>query len=250
MLLTPTVQLPKKKKKKFDTALCVFCQSTKSVTLLVANKEDSDDVIKTLKLHNEYSTQQYTELFTLILNYDISLENVLFSYHSHCRQEFCKKKYTLLRSLKRQNVQVENENKVTRRTRSSISSFEYKKCLFCQTETTDRLHDIQAGIKDEELKSAFAECPVSLDVYRIRSLSAHDAMAAELKYHQKCWNKIIRDRVVEVRTDDIVSQTSEHIASIPTLSYTAMPDPTQELRKSLYVGYMKTPSITVDCQVK
>ena len=37
-----------------------------------------------------------------------------------------------------------------------------------------------------------------IEVYKIRSLGALDAMARELKYHQSCWNKIIVNRQVEV----------------------------------------------------
>ena len=52
--------------------------------------------------------------------------------------------------------------------------------------------------KDLELKTTFRECPLSLEVFKIRSLGAHDAMASELKYHQKCWIKIILNRIKEV----------------------------------------------------
>ena len=59
------------------------------------------------------------------------------------------------------------------------------------------LHDIQADTKDIQLKTAFHECPVALQDYKIRSLGAFDAMAGELKYHQSCWDKIIVNRQVE-----------------------------------------------------
>ena len=39
------------------------------------------------------------------------------------------------------------------------------------------LHDIQADTKDRQLKTAFHECPVALQVYKIHSLGAVDAMA-------------------------------------------------------------------------
>ena len=42
--------------------------------------------------------------------------------------------------------------------------------------------------KDNELKFAFEQCP-----------KAHGVMADELKYHQTCWNKIIVQRVPEVK---------------------------------------------------
>ena len=89
--------------------------------------------------------------------------------------------------------------KGTRLNRSVVPLFNYEKCLFCQRgNESGVLHDIQANTKDIQLKTAFHECPVALQVYKIRSLGALDAMAGEPNYHQSCWNKIIVNRQVEV----------------------------------------------------
>ena len=45
--------------------------------------------------------------------------------------------------------------------------------------------------KDLELKTAFTECPSSLEAFKIRLSVANHALASELKYHQKFWNKIV-----------------------------------------------------------
>ena len=52
--------------------------------------------------------------------------------------------------------------------------------------------------KDVELKTAFREHVSPLEVFKIRSLEAHYAVASELKHHQKCWNEIVVNRTEEV----------------------------------------------------
>ena len=79
-----------------------------------------------------------------------------------------------------------------------METFDSNQCIFCQRISEERLHDIMQDSKDLELKTTFRECPLSLEVFKIRSLVAHDAMASELKYHQKCWIKIILNRIKEV----------------------------------------------------
>ena len=56
---------------------------------------------------------------------------------------------------------------------------------FCQGMSEECLHDLMQDSKDLELKTAFSECPSSLEVFKIRSLGADYAMLSELKHHQK-----------------------------------------------------------------
>ena len=50
--------------------------------------------------------------------------------------------------------------------------FDSKQCLFCQRMSEERLRDIMHDSKDIELKTAFRECPSSLQVFKITSLGA------------------------------------------------------------------------------
>ena len=68
------------------------------------------------------------------------------------------------------------------------------KNVFCQEDTDQGLHDVMQESRDLELKTAFQESPLELQKFKIRSLSAFDAMAGELKYHLPCWNKHIPKR--------------------------------------------------------
>ena len=63
-----------------------------------------------------------------------------------------------------------------------METFDSNQCLFCQCISEELLHDImQEDSKDLELKTGFKECPSSLEVFKIRWLEVHNAMASELK---------------------------------------------------------------------
>ena len=66
-----------------------------------------------------------------------------------------------------------------------MQAFDSNQCLFCQGMSEECLHDLMQDSKDLELKTAFSECPSSLEVFKIRSLGEDYAMLSELKHHQK-----------------------------------------------------------------
>ena len=59
-----------------------------------------------------------------------------------------------------------------------METFDSKQCLFCQRMSEECLRDIMQDCKDLELKTAFRKSPSSSEVFKIRSLGAHDAMAS------------------------------------------------------------------------
>ena len=78
-----------------------------------------------------------------------------------------------------------------KRLRSPMEKSFNNRCLFRLRLFEERSHDIMQDSDDLDLKTAFRECPSSLEVFKIRLSVAHRAMASELKYHQKFWKKII-----------------------------------------------------------
>ena len=93
--------------------------------------------------------------------------------------------------------------------------------------------------KDLELKAAFRECPSSLEVFKITSLGAHNAMAPELKYHQKYWSKIIVNRILELLYASTITFSTEqeslrsHISmSASSAKLTSFLSPSHELLAS------------------
>ena len=64
----------------------------------------------------------------------------------------------------------------TRILRTELGVFDYLKCLFFQENKDTGLHDIMQDSRVLKLKEAFEKCPVALQKFKIRPLSAHDAM--------------------------------------------------------------------------
>ena len=97
-------------------------------------------------------------------------------------------------------MQSPNSSRVTR---SSLTTFNEKLCLFCQERKgNEEVHEIMQDSKDTILKQAFKECPVTLETFKIRSEKALDARAGDLKYHATCWNKYINRRVPDFPSEE------------------------------------------------
>ena len=139
------------------------------------------------------------------------LKNEGFCYHYQCKWDFNRTVHNIKRSKKRQqdSKEIENEAPPSRELRSAMETFDSNQCLFCRRISGEGLHNIMQDSKDIELKTAFGECPSSLEVFKIRSLGAHNAMASELTYHQKCWNKIIVNRIPEVLYTSTIPSLTE-----------------------------------------
>ena len=115
------------------------------------------------------------------------LENEGFRYHYQCKRDCNRVANDVKRSKKRQQDSKEIENEAPPKKLHSVTeTFDSNQCLFCQRLSAECLHDIMQDSKDLELKTAFRECPSSLEVFKIRFLGAHDAVASKLKYHKKC----------------------------------------------------------------
>ena len=67
--------------------------------------------------------------------------------------------------------------------RSPMEKSFSNRCLFCLRMYEERSHDIMQSPEELELKTAFRECPSSLEVFKIRFSVAHRAMVSELKCH-------------------------------------------------------------------
>ena len=190
----------------FDKTLCLFCQTAVTINKRGRPKNvtaaDYQDFIDACRDHVKYDTGKYTDLHAVIGHKTKDeLKSDGYCFHGKCRQSFDRDKQCISR--KRKN-QEDSEKEIrekqmcpTRVLRVEAGDFDYTKCLFCQEDTDNNLHDIMQDSKDLELKRAFDECPVVLQIYKIRSLSAWDAMASELKYHKVCWNKHIVHRQPE-----------------------------------------------------
>ena len=139
------------------------------------------------------------------------LNNERFCYHYQCIRDYNHAIHNVKRRKKRQtdSKDIENEALYPKELRFAMKTFDSNQYLFCQRLSEKRLHDIMQDSKDLELKTAFRECPSSLEVFKIRYLGAHSGMASELKYHQKYWNKIIVNRIPEVLYRSTIPSSTE-----------------------------------------
>ena len=236
MSLKPMFILAKAEKKPFSTELCMFCQEKIVVPKKVDKRHKTlnvssqyfQNVIELLKQYNDILSKHYSDLYNAVIHKNgEDLKNEGFCYHYRCKRDFNRAVHDVKRSKKRQqdSKEIENEAPPSRKLCSSMETFDSNQCLFCQRISEERLHDIIQGSKDLELKTAFRECPSSLEVFKIRLLGAHDAMVSELKYHQKCWNKIIVNRIPEVLYTSTIPSSSE----LETLrSHISMPSSSAE----------------------
>lgn len=69
--------------------------------------------------------------------------------------------------------------------------------FICKGISDECFHDIIKDSKDLETKAAIT-CLPALEVFETKLSGPHDAMASQLKYHQKFSNKIIVIRIPEV----------------------------------------------------
>ena len=212
MSLNPVFQVGKRNDDvplPFNKTLCMFCQKAvpqKKTSVGRPTKDDTEcfnDIVKTTKEHARYKTGKYQQLQDEINEKTGTLlKSEGYCFHSlPCRNSFNKDKVFIKRKRAAEKAEQEEihrkQMRPTRVLRTEVDQFDYTKCLFCQEDTDWALHDVTQDSKDLRLKEAFEDSPLALQKFRIRSLSAHDAMAGELKYHQECWNKHINQRLPE-----------------------------------------------------
>ena len=146
--------------------------------------------------------------------YAVKIEEGLkieFWYHYQCKRGIKHGVHNLKRSSKRQqdSKKINNEAHHPKKLCSTIQTFNSNQSFFCQRMSEERLQDIMQDAKDPELKTTFRESPLSLEVFKIRLLVSHHAMASELKYHWKCWNKIIVNCILEVKYASAIPSSTE-----------------------------------------
>ena len=114
------------------------------------------------------------------------------------------------RSKKRQQnfKEIENEEPPPRKRRSAMETFDCSQWFFCQSMSEDRLHD-NARLQKSRSKYWILRISIIIRVFKIRSLGAHDAIASELKCHQKCWNKIIVHLIPEILYASTIPSSTE-----------------------------------------
>ena len=206
------MEVPEKKKKVFDSTLCIVCQ--KKVEKSKRGRRSDHDAEKfevflnVFKLMEENGEGKYHHIYDSIKDKsasDLNKEGYVF-HTKPCRSEFQRiiSNENRRRSANVKYVEKNKENVLPvtkpKLSRQQTSSFDKDACLFCQIKETDEsTFNLCQSSRDAELQNAFAECPESLSLYQIRSLHAFDNIAADIKYHGSCWRDIIDKRVPEIQ---------------------------------------------------
>ena len=195
----------------FLVELCMFCQkslsSPESSTNFGRSKKrnvsDYQQFIDACQKHHDYQTGLYTKLHETIKHKTaidlLSSGSTIIHRVGKCLTEML---IIYREEKKRRNGRQKKPQKLCRKKegckldrRLILLTLYY--VIFCQECDNEQLHNIMQDSMDYELKLAFEECSSSLEIFRIRWEGAFDAMAREIKYHRRCWNKYIQDRVPE-----------------------------------------------------
>ena len=209
----PCLEIPNKRRKPFDPSLCIVCQK-----LVERHKRgkppiiDDDsfkvfiDVFKILEEKGDVLYHQNREAIKNKSHTDLKNENFCF-HPTPCRRDFQR----ILSNSQRKGADGDAKEKKKEKapllspriSRQQTTTFDRQLCLFCQGRLPgESLYNLCQTSRDGILKVAFAECPESLALYKIRCSHAFDGMAGDIKYHQSCWRDHIDKRVPEheVRT--------------------------------------------------
>ena len=166
------------------------------------------DVCKTFAANGDL---QYHKLQKAIRNKtadDLYKEDLVF-HTDPCRNDFQRIRSNQLRSTKRETTKEKTDaqsksqksltSKPARVSRQETVSFDKNLCFVCQQVLPNEgLNSVRQTSRDQTLKDAFAEYPVSLALYKIRTSHAFDPMAGDIKYHMSCWRTTIDHRVPEI----------------------------------------------------
>ena len=217
-MFEPSLEVPTKRNKPFDSTLCLVCQDKvekpKRGKQPVRESASFDVFVDVCKKFAENGDVSYYNLQDAIRRKTADqLYNEHYCYHTKCRSDFQKIYANQQRSIAEKNRSTQNTQSCQAQDpkvkRCDTVSFNKLLCLFCQEDLpNEQLFSVCQTSRDETLKEAFLECPVSLALYKIRSSHAYDAMAGDIKYHNSCWRTYIDKRIPEVQIEQTLSSKS------------------------------------------
>ena len=186
-----------------DVGECIICQKDKEENVSTPRRESFVKLISAIDERTKYRDSSYRDL-TRRFN-GINVENLIVSntvYHKQCYNEVTN--VTKIKRLEaRFEKQVADESRIEKQTgknssrklRDSTSHFDDSLCIFCQSVSDgESVHQISTFNRSEQFRKAL--CNPCNEEVKIRCMTAHDPIAAEIKYHKRCWRKSV-DRINE-----------------------------------------------------
>lgn len=188
--MEPAASVKRKRATQSTISKCIICQKDRGgCPLRQATQAGVETLRNSLATRVSHNCTKFLEAIDRLQ--DVVFEKVSLVWHKDCFSSFTSK--THLERLKRRSATSSvsdntNETHVTT-TRSSVSSMQWEKCIFCQLETGDALHQVQTlEASSKVMLNAKNTSPVLC--YRVAGVA--DLVAAEAKYHLKCYVTFFR----------------------------------------------------------
>ena len=185
-----------------DFGKCIICQKDKEENVSTPRRESFVKLISAIDERTKYRDSSYRDL-TRRFN-GINVENLIVSnavYHKQCYKEITN--VTKIKRLEaRFEKQVAGESRIEKQTgknssrklRDSTSHFDDSLCIFCQSVSDgESVLQISTFNRSEQFRKAL--CNPCNEEVKIRCMTAHNPIAAEIKYHKR-WRKSV-DRINE-----------------------------------------------------
>ena len=179
---------------------CIICQAktspyTSGKDILCNGTEKG---LKTLRLRvaerQKYNDSECVDFYQQLNSIVSDCDQADFKWHRACYSQITNT--TLIKRLQRRaeliksdiDQQQESSDNSVRLSRHESGSMSWEKCMFCQTEKREKLRDVQTKDTSKKIIEMSQHDPVMH--YRMSGVS--DLIAAEGRYHLKCYTDFLR----------------------------------------------------------
>ena len=198
-----SLQEGSRKRDRDDTANyseCIICQAktspyTRGKDILCNGTEQG---IRTLRLRaaerQKYNDSECVDFYYWLNSIASDSDQADIKWHRACYSHITNA--TLIKRLQKRaevltsdsDIQQESSDNSVRLSRHTTGSMYWEKCMFCQTEKREKLRDVQTKETSKKIIELSQRDP---DLrYRVSGVS--DLIAAEDRYHLKCYSDFLR----------------------------------------------------------
>ena len=178
-----------------DVKLCIICQSDKSEKLLRASSQGLANLKEKANLRQKDRDIKNRAAIERVI-VDVNQQDLLV-WHKSCYGSFTSQ-HNISRLIKRIDDESDKADDLSdisdidipsSRLRSSLPSFDWNACMFCQKHDTQKMSSITTLKMSQQIIEA-SKYDKSLIVHLA---GVHDLIAAEGKYHSICYKRFLRE---------------------------------------------------------
>ena len=178
-------------KRKFDVLkrsfdFCIICQASRKDQLRVGSEDGKQKVRECVRRRRQFRDVASIDVLDRLDSLsDTEWASSEIKWHKNCYSLFTSEMH-IQRLQKKAEESIVSETKVTepasRSGRRSVAPVDWKKCMFCQTDKREELHNIEYMKKSVQIME-----DAKFDtIMRVRLSGISDLPAAEGKYHLPC----------------------------------------------------------------